>query len=312
MKKIVSVVVVGAGAIGASIAVRLMEAGKQVVISANGERKARYLKQGFVVNGRQYFLPVKDKYEADPADLVIIAVKNYSLEEAIEEMRPYVSVNTIILSLLNGIDAVPRLRREFGEDSVPYAMILGIDALREENRVQYLAKGRIFCGFEKEKVEKNASTLAVLEEFFRTSDIAFVVPEDIVKEIWFKFMINVGLNQWSALIRAPYRLFQDSPHGQELLSKTMIEVISLSKRYGGNLEETDIDRAIAVLKTLAPQGKTSMLQDVEARRQTEVDAFAGAMKRLAKAADLDVPINAILYDAIRAIEDSFEDSYKAE
>ena len=312
MKNIVSVVVVGAGAIGASIAVRLMEAGKQVVISANGERKARYLKQGFVVNGRQYFLPVKDKYEADPADLVIIAVKNYSLEEAIEEMRPYVSVNTIILSLLNGIDAVPRLRREFGEDSVPYAMILGIDALREENRVQYLAKGRIFCGFEKEKVEKNASTLAVLEEFFRTSDIAFVVPEDIVKEIWFKFMINVGLNQWSALIRAPYRLFQDSPHGQELLSKTMIEVISLSKRYGGNLEETDIDRAIAVLKTLAPQGKTSMLQDLEARRQTEVDAFAGAMKRLAKAADLDVPINAILYDAIRAIEDSFEDSYKAE
>ncbi|HOC26681.1 MAG TPA: ketopantoate reductase family protein [Rectinema sp.] len=312
MKNIVSVVVVGAGAIGASIAVRLMEAGKQVVISANGERKARYLKQGFVVNGRQYFLPVKDKYEADPADLVIIAVKNYSLEEAIEEMRPYVSVNTIILSLLNGIDAVPRLRREFGEDSVPYAMILGIDALREENRVQYLAKGRIFCGFEKEKVEKNAPTLAVLEEFFRTSDIAFVVPEDIVKEIWFKFMINVGLNQWSALIRAPYRLFQDSPHGQELLSKTMIEVISLSKRYGGNLEETDIDRAIAVLKTLAPQGKTSMLQDVEARRQTEVDAFAGAMKRLAKAADLDVPINAILYDAIRAIEDSFEDSYKAE
>ncbi len=312
MQNIVSVVVVGAGAIGASIAVRLMEAGKQVVISANGERKARYLKQGFVVNGRQYFLPVKDKYEADPADLVIIAVKNYSLEEAIEEMRPYVSVNTIILSLLNGIDAVPRLRREFGEDSVPYAMILGIDALREENRVQYLAKGRIFCGFEKEKVEKNASTLAVLEEFFRTSDIAFVVPEDIVKEIWFKFMINVGLNQWSALIRAPYRLFQDSPHGQELLSKTMIEVISLSKRYGGNLEETDIDRAIAVLKTLAPQGKTSMLQDVEARRQTEVDAFAGAMKRLAKAADLDVPINAILYDAIRAIEDSFEDSYKAE
>jgi len=283
-----------------------------VVISANGERKARYLKQGFVVNGRQYFLPVKDKYEADPADLVIIAVKNYSLEEAIEEMRPYVSVNTIILSLLNGIDAVPRLRREFGEDSVPYAMILGIDALREGNRVQYLAKGRIFCGFEKEKVEKNAPTLAVLEEFFRTSDIAFVVPEDIVKEIWFKFMINVGLNQWSALIRAPYRLFQDSPHGQELLSKTMIEVISLSKRYGGNLEETDIDRAIAVLKTLAPQGKTSMLQDVEARRQTEVDAFAGAMKRLAKAADLDVPINAILYDAIRAIEDSFEDSYKAE
>ena len=61
MKEIVSVAVVGAGAIGASIAVRLKDAGKQVIISANGERKARYLKQGFVVNGQQHFLPVRDQ-----------------------------------------------------------------------------------------------------------------------------------------------------------------------------------------------------------------------------------------------------------
>ena len=68
---------------------------------------------------------------------------------------------------------MPRLRKEFGEDRVPYAMILGIDALREENRVQYLAKGKIFCGFEKEKAQKNAPKLALLEEFFSTSDITF-------------------------------------------------------------------------------------------------------------------------------------------
>ena len=306
MKEIVSVAVVGAGAIGASIAVRLKDAGKQVIISANGERKDRYLKQGFVVNGQQHFLPVRDQQEAAPVDLIIVAVKNYSLEEAIEEMRPYISTNTIILSLLNGIDAVPRLRKEFGEDRVPYAMILGIDALREENRVQYLAKGKIFCGFEKEKAQKNAPKLALLEEFFSTSDITFVVPEDIVKEIWFKFMINVGLNQWSALIRSPYRLFQNSLHGQELLRQTMMEVIALSSHFDGNLDKTDIDRAIAVLQTLAPEGKTSMLQDVEARRQTEVDAFAGTMMRLAKVIGLDVPINAILYEAIRAIEDSYK------
>ena len=119
-------------------------------------------------------------------------------------------------------------------------------------------------------------------------------------------MINVGLNQWSALIRSQYRLFQNSLHGQELLRQTMMEVIVLSRHFGGNLDKTDIDRAIAVLQTLAPEGKTSMLQDVEARRQTEVDAFAGTMMRLAKAIGLDVPINAILYEAIRAIEDSYK------
>jgi len=60
-------------------------------------------------------------------------------------------MHTIILSLLNGVDVVPRLRDAFGEAKIPYAMILGIDALREGSIVRYLAKGQIFCGFEAQK-----------------------------------------------------------------------------------------------------------------------------------------------------------------
>jgi 2-dehydropantoate 2-reductase len=306
MGGIQSTVIVGAGAIGASIAARLLDAGQRVSVSARGERAARYQREGFVVNGRQYFPPVTDGRGAEPADLVIVAVKNYSLDEAIAEMRPHVGDRTIILSLLNGVDAVPKLRDAFGPDVVPYAMILGIDAHRRENEVQYSAKGQIFCGFERELEQKNAPELARMERFFRRSDILFRVPDDIVREIWFKFMINVSINQWSAVLRAPYQVFQTSPHAIALLERTMKEVIVLSQKIAAGLTEADIAKAMAVLRTLGADGKTSMLQDAEAHRRTEVDAFAGTMVRLAGAAEVEVPINTMLYEAILAIEDSYK------
>jgi len=306
MDSIQSTVVVGAGAIGASIAARLVDAGHRVSVSARGARAVRYQQEGFVVNGRQYVLPVVDDRDAAPVDLVIVAVKNYGLDAAIAEMRPFVGADTIILSLLNGVDAVPKLRGEFGSDAVPYAMIIGIDAHRVKNEIHYSAKGQIFCGYEAALAPKNAEKLDRLERFFSQSDIVFRVPDDIVREIWFKFMINVSINQWSAVLGAPYRVFQTSPHAVALLENTMKEVIALSHRVGVCLSDADVARAMAVLKTLRPDGKTSMLQDVEAHRRTEVEAFAGAMVRLAAASGVDVPINALLYEAILAIEDSYE------
>ncbi|GAB6276742.1 MAG: 2-dehydropantoate 2-reductase [Rectinema sp.] len=306
MDSIHSTVIVGAGAIGASIAARLLDAGHRVSVSARGERAARYQREGFVVNGRQYFLPVTDSHGTVPADLVLVAVKNYSLDEAIAEMRPYVGAETIVLSLLNGVDAVPKLREAFGPDAVPYAMILGIDAHRQGNEIQYSAKGQIFCGFEKELARKNASKLARMERFFRQSDILFRVPDDIVREVWFKFMINVSINQWSAVLRAPYQVFQTSSHAIALLERTMKEVIVLSQKIDAGLTEADIAKAMAVLRTLGADGKTSMLQDVDAHRRTEVEAFAGTMVRLAGAAKVEVPINTMLYEAILAIEDSYK------
>ena len=305
MENIHSSIIVGAGAIGASIAARLSDAGRPVAVCAEGERAARYEKEGFVVNGARHFLPVMGSRSAKPVDLIVLAVKNYDLEATIGAMSPFIGEETTIVSLLNGVDAVPRLRKAFGADSVPYGMIIGIDAHRAGNEINYMAKGQIFCGYEANLARANAARLARVERFFSGADIIFRVPEDIVREIWYKFMINVSINQWSAILGAPYRLFQTSTHAEALLRGTMAEVIALSKRLGTGLVESDAAKAMAVLRTLAPEGKTSMLQDVEAKRKTEVEAFAGAMERLAADAGMTVPINAMLSEAIHAIEDSY-------
>ena len=124
----------------------------------------------------------------------------------------------------------------------------------------------------------------------------------MIRSLWYKFMINVGINQASAVLRAPYGVFQDMPEAKEVMESAMRETVALSEALGTGLSGPDVATWYDTLKNLAPDGKTSMLQDVEAKRKTEVDAFAGTVLRLGEAAGLAVPVNRTLYNLIRAIE----------
>jgi 2-dehydropantoate 2-reductase len=122
------------------------------------------------------------------------------------------------------------------------------------------------------------------------------------RTLWWKFMINVGMNQASALMRAPYGVFQTSEDARALMRALMQEVITLAQASAVNLAEADIEDWCAILQTLSAEGKTSMLQDIEAGRQTEVDVFGGKVVALGKALDIITPVNAALRHAIRVLE----------
>jgi 2-dehydropantoate 2-reductase len=115
-------------------------------------------------------------------------------------------------------------------------------------------------------------------------------------------MINVGINQVSAILRAPYGVFQTSPYAQAIMEAAMREAIMLAQAAHINLVEDDIPAWYTVLNTLHPAGKTSMLQDIEAGRPTEVDIFAGKMVALGAQMGIPTPINALLLRLILAIE----------
>jgi 2-dehydropantoate 2-reductase len=115
-------------------------------------------------------------------------------------------------------------------------------------------------------------------------------------------MINVGMNQASAVMRAPYGIFQNIKSAQELMEALMREVIALAGVLGINLTDRDIDDWYAFLNTLSPQGKTSMLQDIEAGRKTEVEIFGGKVVELGKKHDVPTPINQTVLRIIQVLE----------
>lgn len=309
MKEIKEALVIGAGAIGAAVASRIYDSDPEAVaIAANGERRERYAREGIVVNGRRYMFKLADPDAGHFYDLVLVAVKDYHLAQAAEELKPYVGPETLVLSLLNGITSEEVLRAglggSLGKERNPLAFMIGIDALRESGEVSFLSIGEIRFGDEKNDLAALSAPVAAISRFFTAHGVPYSIPSDMVRAMWYKFMLNVALNQWSAVLRGGYGFFQRSESARRLLSSTMEEVVRLSQACGTGLERKDIDAVFSTLEKLDPEGKTSMLQDIEAGRQTEVEIFAKVVAEKSSALGLEAPVNQALYLAIRAMEDN--------
>ena len=297
-----SVCIIGAGALGAAYAGLLFDMDENsVAFIAAGERGERLRREGVIVNGRPYRIPVLHPEEiSNPADLVLVAVKNHHLDQAIGEMKKAVGDETILLSVMNGIDSEERIGTVYGMKKVLYAVNVGIDALREGNRVSYRNQGRLLFG----EARNPAWTERVrrVKDFFDRAGIASEVPEDMIRTLWWKFMINVGINQASVVLGGSYVVFQTSRQARELMASAMREVIRLAAEAGVHLTDEDVKNWYAVLDKLNPSGKTSMLQDVEAGRKTEVEMFAGKVIELGRRYGVPTPVNERLFEEIRRLE----------
>ncbi|HKI48637.1 MAG TPA: ketopantoate reductase family protein, partial [Desulfobacteria bacterium] len=268
---------------------------------ARGERGERLAKDGLVVNGKACAVPVlnPDKVDA-PADLIIVALKHHHLPEATGDLKNLVGENTTIISVMNGLDSEPYIGSIYGMDKILYAVSVGIDALRQGNHVSFSSPGKHYFG---EAVNKTPSPRVLgVQRAFERAGINYESPEDMIRIMWWKFMINVGMNQASAVMGAPYGVFQTSPEAGALMNSLMEEVIALAQPAGVNLVEEDIPEWEKVLKTLSPDGKTSMLQDMEAGRKTEVEVFGGKVVQLSRQYDVPVPVNEALLRIIQVLE----------
>jgi 2-dehydropantoate 2-reductase len=273
MSGIKNVYLIGLGAVGGAVAGRIHgNCPGSLKIIVDSDRLERYSKTGITINGEVTgFNLVKPGEINQTADLIIIAVKQHHLAQAIKDIRTLVGPGTIILSLLNGISSEEIIGREYGMDKMLYSFFVGTDALRTGTDIYYKNIGRIVFG-DRSNSEPSVKVRAV-RDFFDKAQVPYNIPEDMIREQWWKFMMNVGINQVSAVLRAPYGLFTVPGDARDLMSAASREVIALSRKLGINLNEEDIEKYIKVLETISPLGKTSMLQDVEAGRKTEVESL---------------------------------------
>ncbi|MCX5845493.1 MAG: 2-dehydropantoate 2-reductase [Deltaproteobacteria bacterium] len=301
-RSIESISIVGAGALGGAYAGILYDMDRRCVsFVASGNRFERLRQEGLYVNGKHYIIPVlRPEDWSTPSDLIIVAVKYHHLDDAIRDMKNRVGAETTVLSVMNGIESEERIGAAYGVEKVLYAVSVGIDALREGNRVNYASQGKIFFGeaqntFLTDRVKR-------VQALFDRAGILYETPPDMIHILWWKFMINVGINQASAVLRAPFSVFQTSQEARNLMESAMREVIMLSEKAGVNLSGEDIEMFNKILLDINPQGKTSMLQDMEAGRKTEVEMFAGKVIELGRQLDVPTPINQKLFDLIKNLE----------
>ncbi|HBF35970.1 MAG TPA: 2-dehydropantoate 2-reductase [Firmicutes bacterium] len=302
MKKIEKVLLSGLGAIGSAFASKLFDSDPEILkVIADPVRIEKYQKNGVTVNDKSYsFQFCKPGSSTGPADLILIAVKQHNLAQSIQDISGFIGENTIILSLLNGITSEEIIGEKYGHEKLLLSFVVGTDAVREGTHTHFSNIGKIVFGEVKNTTD--LSKVKAIQELFDRTQIPYSIPEDMQRELWWKYMMNVGINQTSAVLGAPYGVFQKIGEARELMEMASMEVITLAEKRGINLTKEDIQRYVAVINTLAPDGKTSMLQDIEAGRKTEVEIFSGTIIELGLQFGIETPVNQILYRMIRTLE----------
>jgi len=301
MKEIKNIAIFGAGAMGAYFSTRFFEVtGFTTALIAKGDRFDRLNKDGIVVNGKPYLIPVVNPDEGSPFDLIIVALKHHHLLQTVNDLKNLVGEQTIIISVMNGLDSEAVIGSVYGLDKVLYAVSVGIDAVREGNRVTYSKPGVHYFG--EANNQQISEPVLLVQQAFDKAGIHYETPVDMLRTMWWKFMINVGVNPVSAVLRAPYGVFQTSPEARKLMETSMREVISLAEANGVNLTDQDLQEWVTVLNTLSPDGKTSMLQDIEAGFKTEVEIFCEKVVELGKTHSISTPLNQTILSIIRVLE----------
>lgn len=302
--EIKTISIIGAGAVGAVVGKNLRGyLGKDnVQIIASGERKARYEKDGIFVNGEKCDFNYIEPADAKKSDLIIIATKNLQIKEALSDIKNAVGENTLIMSLLNGIESEKEIEAAYGKEKVIYAFIVGTSAVRENGNINCPDAGTIVFG--ENDNSKTERTSAILE-LFEKSGQKSRNPDDIHLEMWKKFLMNVTCNTITSLCRAPYGTFKNQVLC-DLVRDCGKEVIAVAHAEGIALTEQMIEDNISIMDTIDPKGKTSMFQDVEAKRKTENKWFCGAIVELGKKHGIETPVCAILERLVEITETAWE------
>ncbi len=295
--------IIGAGAVGAVVAWKLYRHTDMAFI-VDEERSRRY-SDGLIVNGERIRFSLRTPSEADTADLLIFAVKNFQLEDAMDEAAPFVGDSTVILPLLNGIDAERVLSGRFGSDKVLYGFITDLSSTHSGIETTCFSNGGTIVFGERDGSE--TGRVRAIWELFTAAGQKCIVPEDILHEKWWKFMLNTCFNTLSAILEADYAAI--SANGPFIRAVRLVarEVQRVASAEGVTLTQDDIEEMIRRVTALCDHGKTSMLQDVLAGRETENRYFAGAVSRLGKLHSVPTPLSdliSILLEAKRSVRAS--------
>jgi 2-dehydropantoate 2-reductase len=215
-------------------------------------------------------------------------------------MENRIGASSLLLSVMNGIESEEQIGAVYGMEKVLYAVAVGIDAVRQGNSITYTKGGKLFFGEAKNLVLSDR--IKQLKSLFDRAGIAHETPDDMIRTLWWKFMINTGMNQVSAALGAPYSVFQTSQEARELMESAMMEVMTIAKAAKVHLSEQDIEEWYSFMSGLSPQGTTSMVQDIEANRKTEVEMFGGKVMELGKTYGIPTPVNQTLFRMIRVME----------
>jgi len=293
----------GAGAVGGTFGGMLAKVKTNTVLFiARGKHLEAVKKNGLSIQSRKGNFTINVNVSDNPndlkskPDLILLTVKSFDTDLAIEQLKPIVFRKTQILSLQNGIENYPKLVNAFGEERVIRGFC-GMNAEVLQPGVIQGGKGNIFIG---ENIGDVSTRIQWLKSLFKTSNIQCTVSQDIHQDVWRKFAWNCIFNIVSAITKLTVDKIVDDPEKIQFCKDIFKEIQQVAKSQDVVL---GVDKEKLIFDIAGDSGdiKPSTLQDRLKGKRMEYDAFTGALIRLADKHKIHIPINRSLYDQLEQL-----------
>jgi 2-dehydropantoate 2-reductase len=316
------IAVIGAGAIGGYVAFSLAKAGQDVTVIARGANLAAIQRQGLKLiraDGSEQTVPVAatdDYAAAGVQDVVILAMKGQQVEAVLDRLPLLMGPHTMVVPMQNGIPfwyfhqhggaLAGRVVRSVDPEgriaaTIPAAQVIGCVVypaaeLTAPGVIHHIEGERFPLG---ELDGSTSERVTRLSEVFVSAGLKAPVLADIRSEIWLKLWGNASFNPISAVTGATLVDLCRFPDTRALATAMMQEMQVMAGKLGIGFR-VSIERRIAGAEAVGAH-KTSMLQDIEAGRETEIEALVGSVIEIGRATDTPTPHLDAVYALVKLL-----------
>ncbi|ACK88437.1 MULTISPECIES: 2-dehydropantoate 2-reductase [Bacillus cereus group] len=300
------ILVLGAGGVGGFFGGRLVEKGEDVTFLVRSKRKKQLEERGLVirsVNGDFSFQPklITKEDRTAPFDVILFSTKAYHLNEAIQDLKPFVGESTVIIPLLNGIAHLSLLQKEFGEEKVIGGLCFIETTLNDEGEiVQTSAANRLVFG---EMKSQHAEKIKHISKAFAGTKSSFVLSENITQDMWHKYLFITVMSGVTTLMRAPIGPIRESEGGHDFIRNLFEECVQIMRCIGAPVKDDITEEHMKTIDKISYDMKSSMQRDMEKGSSIEGTHLQGYLLDVAKQFSIEAPLLGVVYQNLKVYEE---------
>ncbi|NNF82880.1 MAG: 2-dehydropantoate 2-reductase [Flavobacteriaceae bacterium] len=296
------IVVFGTGGVGGFFGGKLALAGHDVTFVARGKHLKTIKGHGLLVKSINGDFQVQTKAVSAldgsfKADMVIIAVKSWQLQEAASAIVPVLDENTMVLPLLNGANIADRLAELIDPKHVIAGLCRIVSRIEAPGIIDHFAfeKPEIIFGLYSGETNKE---LQKIKSILDQAGIHNKLSEHIQLDIWKKFLFITMISGMGAITRSSFGVMREDEQVRNLIYRTGTEIVSIANAMNIDLNNKDIEKSFDAVDQTLYNTTASMQRDIMEGRPSELENFNGYIVEMGKKLHVSTPVNAFVFHCL--------------
>lgn len=284
----------GTGGVGGYFGGRLAAAGAEVSFIARGAHLDALRQKGLRIESPKGDLDLRPVRATDdprtigPVDVVLFTVKMYDVDASAATLAPLIGPGTVVITLQNGVEAVDMVSHHVGRGHVAGGVAYVAAVIDRPGVIRHTALDAIIVG---ELDGGRSPRLIAFADLCARAGFGAQVSDHIDVALWSKFARLSVFSGMTAVTRSPMGVLRSDPALFSMLQDACQETIAVGRARSVPLPATVMDEILAMVTSLPPQAKSSMLEDLERGRRLELPWLSGAVVRLGRETGVPTPIH---------------------